>query len=542
MSTKEQSSPENGTQAGFLNDPPALVRDGRTEVREGYADVGDVRLHYVEAGDGPLIVLLHGFPEFWYGWRLQIAPLAAAGFRVVAPDLRGYNLSSKPDGVAAYGADQLAADVRGLIHERGAESALLVGHDWGGTAAWAVAMNHPRSSTGWPSSTRAIPRKLNEGLRHPSQLRRSWYFFYFQLPGLPEHHVRADDWQFFQDFLRDAQPPYTPEEIEALHRGVVAARSSSRDDQLLPRCGATVAEASRSAASPDLGAHAGHLGERDRYLGPTLAEPHHDDVPNLDRVERLPDASHWVHHDEAERVNQNCSSTSSLPPAQPKTAERRRRSHWTGPDEPEFFATEIRAAFESLRRSARANGPHRLRESTLNEETHMSVTTENPSVRVIRPFQVGFSDAEITDLRRRISATRWPERETVDDDSQGRAARDHAGARALLGDGLRLEQVRGEAERPAELHDRDRRAGHPLHPRPLAARGRAAAHRHARLARLDHRAAEDHRAAHGSHGARRQRGGRLPCGDPLAAGPRVLRPSRPPPAGIPSASRAPGSC
>ena len=100
----------------------SLVSDGQTEVREGYAEVGDVRLHYVEAGDGPLLVLLHGFPEFWYGWRRQIAPLAAAGFRVVAPDLRGYNLSSKPDGVAAYGAGELAADVRGLIQERGAET------------------------------------------------------------------------------------------------------------------------------------------------------------------------------------------------------------------------------------------------------------------------------------------------------------------------------------------------------------------------------------------------------------------------------------
>ena len=84
-------------------------------VREGYAEIGDVRLHYVEAGEGPLIVLLHGFPEFWYGWRLQIQPLAAAGFRVVAPDMRGYNLSSKPDGVAAYDTDQLAADIRDLI-------------------------------------------------------------------------------------------------------------------------------------------------------------------------------------------------------------------------------------------------------------------------------------------------------------------------------------------------------------------------------------------------------------------------------------------
>jgi pimeloyl-ACP methyl ester carboxylesterase len=77
--------------------------DADTGLREGFAEVGDVELHYVEAGDGPLVVLLHGFPEFWYGWRQQIAPLVKAGFRVVAPDLRGYNLSSQPDGFAAYG-------------------------------------------------------------------------------------------------------------------------------------------------------------------------------------------------------------------------------------------------------------------------------------------------------------------------------------------------------------------------------------------------------------------------------------------------------
>ena len=92
-----------------------------TGLRDGYAEVGDQRLHYVEAGDGPLVVLLHGFPEFWYGWRQQIQPLAAAGFRVVAPDMRGYNLSSKPDGVHAYDVGLLAADIEGLIHERGAD-------------------------------------------------------------------------------------------------------------------------------------------------------------------------------------------------------------------------------------------------------------------------------------------------------------------------------------------------------------------------------------------------------------------------------------
>ena len=111
----------------------SLLPDVGIELREGYAEVGDVNLHYVEAGDGPLVVLLHGFPEFWFGWRLQIAPLVAAGFRVVAPDTRGYNLSSKPEGFEAYAVDLLAADIRGLIGELGAESALLVGHDWGGS-------------------------------------------------------------------------------------------------------------------------------------------------------------------------------------------------------------------------------------------------------------------------------------------------------------------------------------------------------------------------------------------------------------------------
>src|SRR5689334_16240322 len=121
-----------------------MPHDG-VEIREGYADVGDQRLHYVEAGDGPLLVLLHGFPEFWFGWRLQIAPLAKAGFRVVAPDTRGYNLSSKPEGFEAYGVDLLAADIRGLIEALGSDSALVAGHDWGGSIAWTLAMDHPEA-------------------------------------------------------------------------------------------------------------------------------------------------------------------------------------------------------------------------------------------------------------------------------------------------------------------------------------------------------------------------------------------------------------
>src|SRR5882762_3152185 len=127
-------------------------------------DVGiELREAYAEAGDGPLIVLLHGFPEFWFGWRLQIAPLVAAGFRVVVPDTRGYNLSSKPEGFEAYAIDLLAADIRALIGELGAEAALLVGHDWGGSIAWATAMNHPEVVDRLAILNAAHPRKLGEG-------------------------------------------------------------------------------------------------------------------------------------------------------------------------------------------------------------------------------------------------------------------------------------------------------------------------------------------------------------------------------------------
>jgi pimeloyl-ACP methyl ester carboxylesterase len=108
------------------------------------AVVNGVRLHYVEAGSGPLAILLHGFPEFWFSWRHQIPALAAAGFRVLAPDLRGYNESDKPAGVDAYRVEALTADVAGLIRHAGAGRAAVVGHDWGGVLAWLLPARHPR--------------------------------------------------------------------------------------------------------------------------------------------------------------------------------------------------------------------------------------------------------------------------------------------------------------------------------------------------------------------------------------------------------------
>jgi pimeloyl-ACP methyl ester carboxylesterase len=267
-----------------VSDHPAAL-NGQLELREGYAEVGDVKLHYVEAGDGPLIVLLHGFPEFWFGWRLQIAPLVAAGYRVVAPDTRGYNLSSKPAEVAAYAADRMAEDIQGLIHERGAESALLVGHDWGGTIAWTTAMNHPEVVDRLAILDAAHPRRLQQELPHPRQLRRSWYFFFFALPALPERVVRADNWRFFRRFLRDARPAYTPEEIE---RYVEAWSQPGAATAMINyyRCSVRASQKQAKAALRPISAPTLVIwGERDRYLGPKLA-------------------SHWVHHDEAERVTQ----------------------------------------------------------------------------------------------------------------------------------------------------------------------------------------------------------------------------------------------
>jgi pimeloyl-ACP methyl ester carboxylesterase len=279
-----------------------MMQDDTSDLREGYSEVDGQRLHYVEVGEGPLLILLHGFPEFWYGWREQIKPLTAAGFRVVAPDMRGYNLSSKPEGVDAYATGPLADDIRGLIQDRGAKSALLVGHDWGGTAAWATGMNHPEVVDRLAIPNAAHPRKLLQGLHHPGQLRKSWYFFFFDLPELPESVVHADNWRFFRHFLRDAHPAYTPEEID---RYVDAWSQPGAATAVINYYRSSVRQKNPEAQLRPVQAPTLVIwGQRDRYLGQELAEPDHDDVLNLDHVERLPDASHWVHHDEPQRVTE----------------------------------------------------------------------------------------------------------------------------------------------------------------------------------------------------------------------------------------------
>jgi pimeloyl-ACP methyl ester carboxylesterase len=274
-------------------------------LRRGYADLAEVRLHYVEAGDGPLVILLHGFPEFWFSWRLVIPALAGAGFRVVAPDLRGYNLSSRPTAVAAYDIDRLAADVRGLVHERGAERCFLVGHDWGAAVAWVTAANHPEVVSRLAILNLPHPRRMLQGIRRPRQLLRSWYMFFFQLPWVPERLARARRWFALRhSFQHDARPgAFTAQDID---RYIEAWSQPGAVTAMLNYYRAVFRQTPQRAQARIRTVHAPTLviwGERDRHLGAELAEPDRADVPNLERVVRL-DASHWVHHDQPERVTQ----------------------------------------------------------------------------------------------------------------------------------------------------------------------------------------------------------------------------------------------
>ncbi|MDX2139711.1 MAG: alpha/beta hydrolase [Chloroflexota bacterium] len=155
-----------------------------------------VRLHVVQAGpaDGELVILLHGFPEFWYSWRKQIPALASAGYRVLAPDQRGYNLSDKPAGLAAYDLNQLAADVVGLIDAAGREQCYLVGHDWGAAVAWWVAMHYPQRLKKLAILNVPHPSIMLKTLAsNPAQMLKSWYIGMFQIPWLPEQLMLANN-------------------------------------------------------------------------------------------------------------------------------------------------------------------------------------------------------------------------------------------------------------------------------------------------------------------------------------------------------------
>ncbi len=184
-----------------------------------------VRLHAAEAGSGPLVLLLHGFPEFWWSWRHQLVALSDAGYRVVAPDLRGYGASDKPP--RGYDLPTQAADVAALVRALGERDAVVVGHDWGGLLGWTMAALHPRTVRRLVVLSMAHPRRLRAGLADPRQRRALRHVLGFQVPRLPERRLTRTDDDPVSELMRRWSGPgwvHTPDFAEAVGRYRDAAR------------------------------------------------------------------------------------------------------------------------------------------------------------------------------------------------------------------------------------------------------------------------------------------------------------------------------
>lgn len=186
-------------------------RDG-IELDAQLIPTNGIRLHVVQAGpkDGPPVVLLHGYPEFWWGWNQQIAPLARAGFRVIVPDQRGYNASDKPDGIEAYRVEMLVDDILGLIRQLGYEKVHLAGHDWGGAIAWYLVLEHPEHFRKLVMFNSPHPLAWVDARQDATQEQTiNWFRTFFQLPVVPEVTGRLGDWWLLRKNLRDTSHPGT---------------------------------------------------------------------------------------------------------------------------------------------------------------------------------------------------------------------------------------------------------------------------------------------------------------------------------------------
>ena len=269
-------------------------------VGRAWVDADGVRLHVRTAGppDGPLVVLLHGFPEFWYGWRHQIVPLATAGYRVVVPDQRGYNRSDAPAAIAAYDLDRLAADVVRVVEAAGRERAHVVGHDWGAMVAWHLAATRPGRIGRLGILNVPHPRVFRRALRtRPRQLLRSAYALFFQLPRLPEWLLGRNDGAGLARLLRWSGRPdtFTEADLSAYRR---AWRRPGRLRGMLHWYRAAARRALRGTGP------AGRIepatlvlwGARDVALHRSMAAPSAAQARD-GRLVVLEDATHWVQHD-----------------------------------------------------------------------------------------------------------------------------------------------------------------------------------------------------------------------------------------------------
>lgn len=266
--------------------------------------VNGLRFHVVEAGEGPVVLMLHGFPDCWLSWLGQIDVLVAQGYKVVVPDLRGYNETERPSGIANYRLELLGRDVAALADVYGS-AVHLVGHDWGGVIAWHVAMHHPNVVRSLAVLNAPHPAAFRRALRVGwAQRKRSWYMLAFQLPWLPETLIRFNDSALFRHVLRSgaAKPTADMPDAAPLEQQYLRAFASK---------GAWTAAIHyyrallRFPPPRDVVIEAPTLllwGERDPYLGIGLTSGFDTWVPSL-TVERLP-AAHWLQHTHAMAVNE----------------------------------------------------------------------------------------------------------------------------------------------------------------------------------------------------------------------------------------------
>jgi epoxide hydrolase 4 len=272
----------------------------------GYCEANGIRFHVAQAGpmDGPLVILLHGFPEFWFGWRAYIEPLAQAGFRVIVPDQRGYNLTGKPKGAFAYRLDNLADDVVALAQSFGRSRFHLVGHDWGASVGWWTATRHADRIDHLVAINAPHPAIWRQAMTEdPVQRKKSGYVRFMRLPVVPEWLMKAGNFGALAKafasstnqaaFGADAMAQYSSAWAQpgALTSMVNWYRALFLQE--LPR------PAPGSIMSPTLML----WGEKDAFASVGLAEA---SLPlcAAGRLRLFPNASHWTHHDEVDLVRQ----------------------------------------------------------------------------------------------------------------------------------------------------------------------------------------------------------------------------------------------
>ncbi len=277
----------------------------KADWQDDYIITNGINLHYVTQGEGSLMLLLHGFPEFWYSWRHQI-PEFARDYKVVALDLRGYNESDKPKQLEAYRMEELLKDVEGVIRGLGYESCILVGHDWGGAIAWSFAYAYPDLVDRLIVMNLPHPAKFMEGLKTPQQLLRSWYIFLFQLPWLPELLLQLNDYQGIKSIFAGTaidKTAFSPTDIEAYKdatakRGALTAMLNYYRNIFQSLFSDQTQEWS-VLNIPTLMI----WGEDDIALGKELTYGTEKLVNNW-QIKYIPNCSHWVQQEQPQLVNQ----------------------------------------------------------------------------------------------------------------------------------------------------------------------------------------------------------------------------------------------